>query len=60
MSLIERLKKAFSNKPYLAASSRGSSGIDVAKPAFSHLLGIKSYNSWVYAWGCLFRHANSH
>ena len=49
MSLIERLKKAFSNKPYLAASSRGSSGIDVAKPAFSHLLGIKSYNSWVYA-----------
>ena len=49
MSLIERLKKAFSNKPYLAALSRGSSGIDVAKPAFSHLLGIKSYNSWVYA-----------
>ena len=49
MSIIDRLRKAFSSAPFITASSRGSNGVDIAKPAFSHALGIKSYNSWVYA-----------
>ncbi len=49
MSILTRLRKAFSRQPFFSASTRGGSGSNTITPTFSQAAGIKAFNSWVYA-----------
>lgn len=49
MSILARIKSAFSSQPFLQASARLLRGNESIRPTFSHHQAVSYYSSWIYA-----------
>ena len=49
MTILDRIRKAFTSAPFLGASTRSGGGTNTAPAQFSQSAAIRSFDSWVFA-----------
>ena len=49
MTILDRIRKAFTTAPFLGASTRSGGGTNTAPAQFSQSAAIRSFDSWVFA-----------